>query len=223
MNKCDSEYIRRKAYKIRAIRYLGGKCKECNIDDVNILEFHHIIDKKEDKLSNILMGRWSKVVEELQKCVLLCRNCHMETHSKSGCRRDILKEDLLKYKNVNGCQKCGYKGKNNGSLDFHHLRDKEFKVMIEVFRKKKIFDYILDEVDKCIVLCSNCHQKEHVKSKRFEEFEKKILEKSSETKEKQKLDHLKIKGMFENGMGKSQIAKELGCAKSSITYILGKK
>jgi len=46
------------------------------------LEFHHLDPKeKEIKISDNTTHTWEKLVKELDKCVLLCSNCHVEVHA----------------------------------------------------------------------------------------------------------------------------------------------
>ena len=72
-----SDYILRWAKKIRAINLLGGKCDCCGKDDILILTFHHENPEKKDKdISSILYYRWGIIEKEINKCRLLCRNCH---------------------------------------------------------------------------------------------------------------------------------------------------
>ena len=62
---------------------MGGKCKKCGSRDC--LEFDHI--KKEDKSFNIsdrLTDSISKVLKEISKCQLLCKNCHKEKNKKDN-------------------------------------------------------------------------------------------------------------------------------------------
>lgn len=57
----------------------GGKCTLCGYDDeVRILHFHHLRDKKFN-LSNYNKPL-KEMQEEAEKCVLLCPNCHALTH-----------------------------------------------------------------------------------------------------------------------------------------------
>ena len=62
---------------------------------------------------------------------------------------------------INGCAICGY-NKCTDSLDFHHVnsKDKNFRVNTHTFKKRgmKIF---IEEVNKCILLCKNCHYEIH--------------------------------------------------------------
>ncbi len=56
------------------------------------------------------------------------------------------------------CSLCGY-DKYIGALEFHHLNrsEKKFKLS-EVMRNQKSWPLILEEVKKCVLLCSNCHK-----------------------------------------------------------------
>jgi hypothetical protein len=64
--------------------YLGAKCKKCGFDDplICLYDFHHLDDEK--KSFNIAAGvvkyNFTKIKSELDKCVLLCSNCHREVH-----------------------------------------------------------------------------------------------------------------------------------------------
>lgn len=74
-----------KQYKIRklkAVEYKGGKCIKCGYSKcVAALEFHHRDPKEKEVQWNQLRKRsWDTIVEELDKCDLLCSNCHREEH-----------------------------------------------------------------------------------------------------------------------------------------------
>lgn len=83
--KCETEAVqkRRDKLKIMAIAYKGGKCQCCGYDNYSgALEFHHINqDEKDFAISAKGYTRsWEKNKEELNKCVLVCANCHREIH-----------------------------------------------------------------------------------------------------------------------------------------------
>lgn len=44
-------------------------------------------------------------------------------------------------------------------LDFHHLKDKEFNISNEI--RNLSIENLKKEINKCVVLCSNCHRKLH--------------------------------------------------------------
>jgi hypothetical protein len=73
---------RRIVRKKMAIEYLGGKCQKCGYDrNPAALEFHHRDgSEKEETINKLLRGSFKRVMEELDKCDLLCANCHRELH-----------------------------------------------------------------------------------------------------------------------------------------------
>jgi len=67
-----------------AVEYKGGRCFSCGYDRcLDALELHHISSSEKDfGISDKGYTRsWAKIKEELDKCVLLCANCHRETHA----------------------------------------------------------------------------------------------------------------------------------------------
>jgi 5-methylcytosine-specific restriction endonuclease McrA len=78
-------YIRRKKIRTKAVEHKGGCCKECGYSKcIDALEFHHIDpDQKDFTISSKGYTRsWEKVKSELDKCIILCANCHRELHAK---------------------------------------------------------------------------------------------------------------------------------------------
>ena len=66
-----------------AIEYKGGKCMICGYDKCNkALEFHHIDSGRKDFgiSAKGYTRSWQKVKSELEKCILICANCHRELH-----------------------------------------------------------------------------------------------------------------------------------------------
>lgn len=68
--------------KSLCIEYLGGRCIKCGYDRcVKALTFHHRDShQKSFTLSQRLDAAWDILRVELDKCDLLCFNCHMEEH-----------------------------------------------------------------------------------------------------------------------------------------------
>ena len=57
------------------------KCNRCGYDDYRALQFHHTDDNKEGTPAIIARYlSWENVMEELNKCEVLCANCHQIEH-----------------------------------------------------------------------------------------------------------------------------------------------
>ena len=83
--KCAAEAVtlRRRRIKLKAVEYLGGKCSCCGYNKcIDALEFHHKDPTQKDFgiSARGFSKAWIRIQEELDKCVLLCSNCHRETH-----------------------------------------------------------------------------------------------------------------------------------------------
>jgi len=82
---------RRRKIRVSAIEYKGGKCERCGYDRCSdALEFHHC-DKQEKDFSISSKGytrSWARVKQELDKCILVCANCHREIHADKSAAPD---------------------------------------------------------------------------------------------------------------------------------------
>ena len=71
-------------------------------------------------------------------------------------RYEKINKFINDYKLSKGCAICGY-NKCASALDFHHPNnDKEFNVSIG--KTSKSIEKIKQEMNKCTVICSNCHR-----------------------------------------------------------------
>jgi len=71
--------------KEKAVEYKGGKCSICGYNKcIYALEFHHTNPLEKDKnLNNRGIDRrksFESLKIELDKCILVCANCHREIH-----------------------------------------------------------------------------------------------------------------------------------------------
>ena len=88
--ECHNEYDKTKglALKLAAVEYKGGKCSVCGYCKyTGALDFHHLDPKQKDfNISKNLHSKPSieSIKEELDKCILLCANCHRELHGEEG-------------------------------------------------------------------------------------------------------------------------------------------
>jgi len=76
-------------------------------------------------------------------------------------RQKDLKEAIDTYKLDKGCSECGYK-KCSRALQFHHTNsdEKEHNICRMVTQGRSLKS-IFAEIEKCVVLCANCHAELH--------------------------------------------------------------
>ena len=73
--------------KKELVEYKGGKCEICEYskDILGAYDFHHIDpSKKEFSISQYTVLNIEKLKKEVDKCMLVCRNCHAEIHDKEN-------------------------------------------------------------------------------------------------------------------------------------------
>lgn len=157
------------------------------------------------------------------------------------CRKDAVidirrrnKIRLVEYKGGK-CERCGY-DKCIDALEFHHLNpeEKDFGLSCGDTRN---FEKLKNEVDKCIMVCANCHREIHA-----EEREKKLLQRDREKAEREiiffnghkldkeqrqskklirgRLDLEKIKTDIENGLPKTKMAEKYGVGLTTLRRFL---
>ena len=82
---CNSCGVNRRRFllKPKMLEYKGGKCQVCGYSRCSqSLHFHHLNPSiKEFNVSGSHSVSWSRLERELDKCVLLCSNCHGEVHA----------------------------------------------------------------------------------------------------------------------------------------------
>jgi transposase-like protein len=67
--------------KLRAVQYKGGKCQTCGYDKcLRALKFHHLDPSQKEFGIGRSIRSWESVKRELDKCILVCGNCHDEIH-----------------------------------------------------------------------------------------------------------------------------------------------
>ena len=118
-------------------------------------------------------------VKKYTKCILCSKDLKNNNHNRRCCatcvtriRRYRLKKKSVEYKGGK-CIECGY-DKNLAALVFHHKNPKEKDFSIAQMNHKS-WSFIKKELDKCVILCSNCHHEKHTKYE--EEFFLKLANK----------------------------------------------
>lgn len=97
--KCSNIRIRKRrlSNKLKCIAYKGGECNRCKYKKcVAALEFHHP-ENKQFEISEGIGKSFESLKIELDKCELLCSNCHREveyTSDNTGCMKAIKQTKL---------------------------------------------------------------------------------------------------------------------------------
>jgi hypothetical protein len=84
------EWKRDARHKVAAYKSERG-CEDCGTTDARVLDLHHRDgEEKVMAVSQMLNRRsWSAVKAEIDKCRVLCANCHRIEHSSEDDRSDI--------------------------------------------------------------------------------------------------------------------------------------
>jgi hypothetical protein len=165
MKKLNKVFKKRRKEQIK--EYIDSRktmCENCKENNIVCLSFHHL--NKADKKYNISkidrhICNVEKIQQELDKCIVLCHNCHRKEHStnyQSTKKKDRYVRTIKLTSKCSQCDEYHY-----ATLDFHHI-DPTTKIKdISYMKNNKEFtlDDIKAEILKCVILCANCHAKHH--------------------------------------------------------------
>ena len=126
------------------------KCSKCG-ETKSLDQFYWRSDKRRPYL-------------HCKKCQNIYGQEHYQRNKKDYLQRAAEKAERNRewLRNIKTKLCCTYCGENHPAcLDFHHISgDKKFNISSAGVRGAKRQN-VLDEIAKCIVLCSNCHRKLH--------------------------------------------------------------
>ncbi len=83
----------------------------------------------------------------------------LKAKERAAGSRDWLYSLISEIKSKYSCCICGEK--EGCCLDFHHINDDKLE-SVSNFVRKKSPQAIFDEINKCVVVCANCHRKIHI-------------------------------------------------------------
>ena len=75
-------------------------------------------------------------------------------------RQNGIRNKVWAYKVERGCSVCGY-NKCPRALQFHHHNDDKEGDIGRWVGNGRSYENILVEMEKCVILCSNCHAEHH--------------------------------------------------------------
>lgn len=81
-----------------------------------------------------------------------------EANDKGKDGPKIQKKRIQQIKKNCVCNRCGYE--NSRALQFHHVDDKNGNIP-RIVSESNDWQTLLEELDKCEIICANCHQIEH--------------------------------------------------------------
>ena len=136
-------------------------CSRCGVDTIACLEFHHT-DGEMKKMAvgrMVTFGYGKKALRnEIQKCTVLCANCHRIAHSTPP-KRELRQWIHNQKRDAGGCERCAES--NPACLVFHHTSDRKEASVATLVSNNRAKERIRAEIERCCVLCANCHRKEH--------------------------------------------------------------
>lgn len=156
---------------------LGGCCVDCLTKDLEVLEFDHIDPSK--KLYRVADApSFKTMIEEAAKCELRCRNCHQKRTTdqrrystslsqtpnaiKQRKKFDVARDYVNSIKIlIGGCEECGWFDINYLSvLEFDHIDASTKHLSVsQMVRRYNSIHALQMEIEKCRLLCGNCHIK----------------------------------------------------------------
>jgi len=117
----NSEKVKRwrKGLKKKIVKSMGGKCCVCGYDKCySALSLHHIDPSQKDfQISKVRVSpkKWPDIIKELNKCALVCNNCHSEIHDgitklpKTLPSVKLTYEQTINTETYDDCPVCGDK------------------------------------------------------------------------------------------------------------------
>ena len=91
LSHAEAITIKRKAMKKALVELKGGKCSICGYDKcLRALEFHHLDPTQKEFAITKNVKDFDELKKEVEKCILVCSNCHAEIHEQLDNSSSIL-------------------------------------------------------------------------------------------------------------------------------------
>lgn len=182
-------YEKVKADAARRVRERAVKFKEharrvkakvgcaCGERDPVCLDFHHRDPATKTYSIGRNITRFSSMAvlkEEIEKCDVVCGNCHVKHHAgtrtlsltrkaQSSARERAKREErwghAIAHAKRKGCTLC--REGDHRCLQFHHVDPAAKRFKIGDYKLMPLRTDLWLEIQKCVVLCVNCHRRVH--------------------------------------------------------------
>lgn len=149
--------------------YKTAPCADCHkIFDPISMDFDHVRGEKINGVSQLLMKSLEVIWAEIQKCEIVCANCHRVRTLNRKIHiipQTNKQKDVIKRRNNGMIFIDGYRSipcfdchilYNITSMEFDHIRGEKHADVSDLYSYSK--EVILVEIQKCEVVCVNCHR-----------------------------------------------------------------
>lgn len=145
--------------EIQTSHLMSGAIKSCGCQFDPIKNFGRV-DKE---IECHICGRKFLPNNAMRKYCYECVPAGLSSRERINHLDRLIKHILIQYKGGK-CEKCGY-DRCEGALHFHHRNPKEKEFVVSQINLSNEFGIrqLYQEVDKCSLLCANCHAEEHYK------------------------------------------------------------
>ena len=129
-------------------------CRECG---VKLISGNNWVYNKSGHVSYLCKNCMNKYSKKWRKMHPILQKHYRDIHYKH-------QQEIMQRLKINGCAICGY-DKCSAALDFHHVNseDKEFNISMHSINYSD--KRVVEELNKCILICKNCHSEIHTKEK----------------------------------------------------------
>lgn len=142
----------------------GAPCSDCNKHYSSyIMEYDHVRGVKRFNIGKMTNHKRERVLDEIAKCELVCCACHrIRSHQR---RQEPKTERLVEFKTwvnklkQNPCKDCGVILPPE-AMDFDHVQEGKETGISNMWSWGR--DKVLVELDKCDLVCANCHRERTV-------------------------------------------------------------
>ncbi|MDR9429337.1 MAG: hypothetical protein RI568_01320 [Natronomonas sp.] len=160
----NAERTRRRRATLR--RWVNEKkrregCTRCEVDAPACLDYHHpeTVEKRMSVGTMVTYGYGKQALESgIRKCAVLCANCHRKEHH-SPPTGELRRWVYERKRAGSGCSAC--KVDDAACLEFHHEAGEKVDTIARMLADGRPRAVVRRELEKCTVLCANCHRKRH--------------------------------------------------------------